>query len=46
MIMGIFSKLKHKNSELTIQNIISKEYEQKYFNECKYIWKNYVPQKG
>ena len=26
--------------------IISEEYEQQYFDECKYIWKNYVPQAG
>lgn len=43
--MGIFDKWK-KNSGLTISEIISKDYEQKYFNECKYIWQNYVPKKG
>lgn len=26
--------------------IICEEYEQQYFDECKYIWKNYVPQAG
>lgn len=46
MIMGIFDKLRKKNSSLTIQEIISKEYKQKYFDECKYIWKNYVPVQG
>lgn len=31
---------------MTIGAIIGKEYEQQYFDECKYIWKNYVPQAG
>lgn len=25
---------------------MSENYEQKCFEECKYIWKNYVPQTG
>ena len=44
--MGIFDKLRSKNSGLTIKEIISRDYEQAYFNECKYIWKNYVPKEG
>ena len=31
---------------MTIDAIIGEEYEQQYFDECKYIWKNYVPQAG
>lgn len=31
---------------MTIGAIIGEEYEQQYFDECKYIWKNYVPQAG
>ena len=46
MVMGIFDKLRSKNSGLTIKEIISRDYEQAYFNECKYIWKNYVPKEG
>lgn len=44
--MGIFDKLRKKNNALTIQEIISKEYKQEYLDECKYIWKNYVPKAG
>lgn len=43
--MRLFDKFK-KTKDLTIEDIISKEYEQQYFNECKYIWKNYVPKSG
>lgn len=45
-IMGLFDKLKRGKSNLTMDAIISEEYEQQYFDECKYIWKNYVPQAG
>lgn len=44
--MGIFDKLKRKSSSLTIEKIIATDYSQKYFDECKYIWKNYVPKSG
>lgn len=44
--MGIFDKLKRKSSSLTIEKIIDKGYNYKYFDECKYIWKNYVPKSG
>ena len=44
--MGIFDKLKRKSSSLTIEKIIATDYSQKYFDECKYIWKNYVPTSG
>ena len=30
------------NSDL-INELISKEFEQQYFEECKHIWQNYVP---
>ena len=33
------------NSDL-INELISKEFEQQYFEECKHIWQNYVPLKG
>ena len=38
--MGLFDKLKREKNNLTIGAIIGKEYEQQYFDECKYIWKN------
>ncbi len=44
--MGIFDKLRRKNNDLIIQEIISKNYEQNYLDECKYIWKNYIPKEG
>ena len=44
--MGLFDKFKKKNNGLTIEEIISNDYEQEYFEECKYIWKNYVPSRG
>ena len=33
------------NSDL-INELISKEFEQQYFEGCKHIWQNYVPLKG
>jgi len=44
--MGLFDKLKRGKNNLTMDAIICEEYEQQYFDECKYIWKNYVPQAG
>ena len=46
LFMGLFDKFRKKNSGLTIEEIISNDYEQEYFEECKYIWKNYVPSNG
>lgn len=37
--MGLFDKLKRGKSNLTMDAIICEEYEQQYFDECKYIWK-------
>ena len=31
--MGLFDKFKKKNNSLTIEEIISKDYNQKYFDE-------------
>lgn len=44
--MGILDILQKKNNKRTIQDMISQEYKQKYFDECKFIWKNYVPKNG
>lgn len=44
--MEIFDKLKRKSSSFTIEKIIATDYSQKYFDECKYIQKNYVPKSG
>lgn len=42
--MKLFNKF--RNNEMAIENLISTPYEQKYIEECRYIWKNYVPAKG
>jgi len=34
------------SSDVSINDLMRKEYEQRYFDECKYIWQNYVPKKG
>ena len=44
--MGLFDKLKRKTSNNLILDIMASDYKQKFFNECKYIWKNYVPKNG
>ena len=44
--MGIFDNLRKKNNEPKIKEIKAKDYKQKYFHECKEIWKNYVPKEG
>lgn len=36
--MGLFDKLKRGKSNLTMDAIISEEYEQQYFDECKTIF--------
>ncbi len=33
-------------SIVLIDDLISKEYEQQYFEECKFIWQNFVPKRG
>lgn len=44
--MGFFEAFKKKTEGITIEELISKKYEQLYFDECKYVWKNYVPENG
>ena len=44
--MSIFDRLKNNNSKITIEQLFSEKFEQQYFNECKFIWKNYVPKSG
>lgn len=43
--MGIFDKLKRK-SMTSIEDIIKTNYKQRFFKECRFIWKNYVPENG
>lgn len=44
--MGLFDLFKRQKPSITIDELKSREYEQEYFEECKYIWKNYVPKSG
>ncbi len=44
--MGIFSRFKKSNNNISITQLIDETYKQKYFDECKFIWKNYVPKNG
>lgn len=44
--MGLFDLFKRQKPNITIDELKSREYEQEYFEECKYIWKNYVPKSG
>ena len=44
--MKLFDKLKKPKSTVTLEQIMQEPYEQKYYNECKFIWKNFVPQSG
>lgn len=34
------------NNPVSIEDLIATQYEQRYFDECKFIWQNYVPKKG
>ena len=45
--MGLFDIFKKKNEpQITLKDLIVADYEQQYLEECKYIWKNYVPENG
>ena len=45
--MGLFDRLTNKKeNSVSIEGLINEPYSQQYFDECKYIWKNYVPERG
>lgn len=44
--MGLFDVFKKKNIKITIDALKNEDYSQIYFEECKFIWKNYVPRNG
>lgn len=50
LIILLFTNVKINNSnniyKVNINDLINKDYKQKYLKECKYIWKEYVPEKG
>lgn len=44
--MKLFRKLKSKDNTVTLEQLKKENIKQKYFAECRFIWKNYVPQSG
>ena len=44
--MSLFDKFKKKTNHVTIEELRSMGYTQEYFDECKYIWKHFVPKSG
>lgn len=34
------------SNTISIDELIEQEYEQQYFEECKFIWQNFVPKRG
>lgn len=45
--MGIFDIFSKKsNAARSVKEIINTPFSQQYFDECKLIWKNYVPKSG
>lgn len=44
--MKLFDRLKKPKSTIALEQIMQEPYKQKYYNECKFIWKNFVPQSG
>lgn len=44
--MSIFDRFHKSKSKITLEALMNEEYQQRYFDECKYIWKNYVPKSG
>ena len=34
------------SNTISIDELIEQEYEQQYFEECKFIWQNFVPKSG
>lgn len=44
--MGLFDKFHKSQNEITLEMLMNEQYVQQYFDECKYIWQNYVPKNG
>lgn len=44
--MGIFDKFKKSEINVSLEQLKNEQYEQEYFEACKFIWKNYVPKSG
>ena len=41
--MKLFDKFKKTTANASLDNLMAENYTQKYLDECKFIWKNYVP---
>lgn len=44
--MRLFDRFKKTATKITIEQLKNTAYEQMYLDECKFIWKNYVPTNG
>lgn len=46
--MGIVNRSKNntESNDINIYKLIMEEYEQRYLEEYKYIWRNYLPKQG
>lgn len=44
--MGLFHRFKKTAAKITIEQLANTAYEQMYLEECKFIWRNYVPKNG
>ncbi len=44
--MNIYDKSKKTKPDALLMQLINEPYEEKYFEQCKFIWKNYVPKAG
>ncbi len=44
--VGIFDRFRKTGGDITVEQLKQEPYEQKYFEECRMIWRNYVPEAG
>ena len=44
--MGLFNIFKKARTNTSLTPLINESYEPKHFEQCKFIWKNYVPNDG
>ena len=42
----MFEKFHKPTNKNTLEILMNEQYNQQYFEECKYIWQNYVPKNG
>lgn len=44
--MRLFNKFKKADNNISLTNLKDEPYKPVYFDACKFIWKNYIPQSG